>query len=180
MLKDAVLNNLDFIAHLRQTNTGRLAFEKWAESYPDAKAKRVYTRKAMSDPRKGFLGCIATKVEPKDIRECVETYDNPEYQSISLLPAPLLKQQVYEKTGDELLKPMEGMHISNLPRGLRQYIYNHPDDYNDYLRERKAELEYLKSIRRTARREQQQPPPPPGSAQAGPFRQQPPKRRQVA
>ena len=44
-------------------------------------------------------------------------------------------------------------HLSNLPAGLRAYIKLHPADYEDYLEERKAELEFLKNVRRNARRE---------------------------
>ena len=65
------------------------AFQKYQANYarmvdPVNKAKRVAVRKAMSDPRRGYAGCIATKVKPRDIKHCVDNYDRPEYSGIEL------------------------------------------------------------------------------------------------
>ncbi len=53
-----------------------------------------------------------------------------------------------------MLQPHQGVHISDLPRGLKAYIRNNPLQYMDYLDELKAQAEYLKSVGRGVREEQ--------------------------
>ena len=161
MLKQLVAETDAYANSIRDADLGQQAFRKYQLNYermvdPANKAKRVAVRKAMSDPRKGYLGCIATKVKPRDIKECVQNYDRDEYKGIEIVPVPALKQSVYEKTGAVVLAPPAGKkgHISYLPKGLRKYALQHPHEYDDYLEERRAELEYLRALRRNATAEQ--------------------------
>ena len=103
---------------------------------------------------------MASKLELSDFKECAENYNRPEYQSLTLVPSAALKQSAFLKSNNPLLAPSKKeAHISYLPKGLRAYIYAHPSDYEDYLEERKAEVEYLKSVRRIVqpRREERLP-----------------------
>ena len=50
-----------------------------------------------------------------------------------------------------VLAPRAGTHISQLPKGLKAYIYANPESYQDYLEERRAELDYLRAMGRNAR-----------------------------
>jgi hypothetical protein len=110
----------------------------------------------MAEPRRGFLGCVATKITPAEYKECTEEYDNPEYQNLSLVPSGALKQSVYEKTGSPVLAPRPNTHISNLPRGLRSYIRQHPEEYSDYLEELKAQTEYMRNVGRNVSKEERE------------------------
>lgn len=160
-LKQILLRNEAFVEQFRNSANGRAAFEKYRTNYirmtnPAAKAKRVAARKAMAEPRRGFLGCLATKVEPRDFKDCVDHFDRPEYQDIKLVPSNALRVSAFRKTANPALVPSPHHmgHVSNLPAGLRAYIKLHPADYEDYLEERKAKLEFLKNVRRNARREE--------------------------
>lgn len=164
-MKDALVAQPAFVVQLRQSALGQQAYARYVANYqrmtePAAKAKRVQVRRAMAGPRRGFIGCVASKLEPSDFKDCAENYDRPEYQSLALVPSAALKQSAFLKSNNPLLAPSKKeAHISYLPKGLRAYIYAHPSEYEDYLDERKAEVEYLKSVRRNAqpRREESLP-----------------------
>ncbi len=160
-LKDAVLEEPEFIEHLRNSQLGQEAYQKYVTTYlritsPAVKAKSKEVRAQMVEPRNGFLGCIAAKTDPKIFNECVETYDNPEFQSISLVPRAALKQSVYKKTGNMALAPRPGTHISSLPQGLKSYIRAHPSQYTQYLDELKAQAEYLRTLHHGVQAEQRE------------------------
>lgn len=161
-IKERVANDNEFIERFRRSAEGARAFQKYLESYarltnPETKAKRAQVRKLMAEPRRGFIGCVATKLEPTDFKDCVDNYDRDEYQAISLVPSAALKDSAYHKTGESLLapRPNQRQHISYLPTGLRAYMLSHPDQYESYITERKAELKLLKAVRRNARYEQE-------------------------
>ena len=160
-LKEALATDATFMARFRQSALGRQALDKYDRNYarmtnPQVVEKSRTVRSAMSEPRRGFLGCIATKVSPGDIKSCAQNYFEPEYQSLQLVPRSGLKQSVYEHTGNPALAPSAKSHISYLPTGLKRYISQNPDEYVGYIREKKAEIEYLKSVKKNAKREQAQ------------------------
>ena len=167
-IKDRAALNDDFMQRFRHSPEGTLAFQKYMQSYerltkPESKIKGIQVRKLMSEPRHGFMGCIATKVEPSDFKDCVRNYDKEEYQDIDLVPSRALKQSVYSKTDNQLLAPNPKVtnHISYLPRGLRAYMLANPVSYQEYIKERKAELKLLKRVKKNFHKEQhegQQPP----------------------
>ena len=158
-LKDAMLQNPDFTAQLRNSQLGAQVYQKYLASYqritaPETRAKSQQVRHEMVEPRRGFAGCLATKIDPEVFKECAESYDNPEYQNIPLVPKAALKQSVYRKTGNEVLAAKPGAHISALPRGLKAYIRANPLQYMDYLDELQAQAAYLKSVGRGVHEEQ--------------------------
>ena len=108
----------------------------------------------MAGPRKGFQACVATKLNPKDFEECVRDFDNEKYKGIELIPHDALKLSVYDKTKNPALAAITTRSgISSLPRGLKNWIKQHPADYSDYLEERQSELEFLRALRRSSWRE---------------------------
>src|SRR3989338_493754 len=152
-LKENLQRDSDFMNRLRNSNVGAEAFEKYADNAqritnPELRAKALSVRSLTRPARIGYQGCIATRVEPRDIEYCTENYDNPEYQKISLFPCEKLKSKVYERTQNMALAPRPKQHISDLPRGLRAYIYKHPEQYRQYIEEKKAEIRYLKAVKR--------------------------------
>jgi hypothetical protein len=160
-LKDAVLQNQDFANALRGSQLGFQAYQKYMANYqritaPEVRAKSQQVRREMLEPRRGFVGCVAAKTDPKVFKECAETYNNPEYQSLDLVPSAALKQSAFNKTGSVVLAPKQGVRISDLPHGLKAYIRNHPQQYVDYLEEIRAQAEYLKSLGRNVNEEQRQ------------------------
>ena len=160
-LKNAALSEPQFIENVRTSQLGRDAFQKYAANFaritaPEVRAKSLEVRAQMAAPRKGFLGCVATKIDPKVYKECALSYDRPEYQGIGLVPSAALKQSVYAKTGNQALQARPGTHISDLPRGLKAYIRANPLAYMDYLDELRAQAEYLKSLGRGVHEEQRQ------------------------
>jgi hypothetical protein len=164
-LKSVLANDREFITNLRRSPAGQTAFDKYRQTSqrllnPAMREKRAQVRSAMAGPRRGIVGCLATKVEPSDYQECVNTYDNPEYQDISIVPYQALRQSAYQKTKNPLLAPAKSAtHISQLPHGLRSYIRQHPSEYESYLQERKAELKLLKSVKKNIAREEARPIP---------------------
>jgi hypothetical protein len=157
-LKNALQSNPNITLQLRNSPLGAQAYQKYVANYqritaPDVRAKSQQVRREMVEPRRGFAGCIATKIDPNVYKECAESYDNPEYQSVSIIPSAALKQSVYRKTGNQVLAS-KATHISDLPRGLRAYIRDHPLQYQDYLEELHAQGAYLKSVSRGVHEEQ--------------------------
>ncbi len=76
---------------------------------PEVRAKSQQVQREMLKPRCGFVGCVATKTDPKVFKECAETYNNPEYQSLDLVPSAALKQSAFNKTGSVVLAPKQGV-----------------------------------------------------------------------
>ena len=155
-IKGVLANDPGFVSELRNSAAGQNAYQKYRANYmrmvnPAMQQKRLNVCKAMVEPNRGFRGCIATKVDPQDYQTCTQEYDNPEYQDIELIPYRALKQCVYTKTGNELLAPSKG-RINMLPKGLRAYYLQHPDDYTSYIQEHKQELKLLKTVKKNARR----------------------------
>ncbi len=101
-LKTAALQEPQFLENLRRSEVGQQAYQKYATNFmritaPEVRAKSQEVRAQMAQPRKGFMGCVATKVDPKVFRECADSYDRPEYQNIALVPSAALKQRPFGK-----------------------------------------------------------------------------------
>lgn len=116
----------------------------------------------MKDAKHKYVGCIATKVDPDVYEECLYEYDNPiaKYEQYGIVPYNALRNREYENElakGNQnragVLKLPENAKISQLPRGIRQFIDNHPDDFEDYLQEIKAESKYLDTIKKVMKKE---------------------------
>ena len=92
----------------------------------------------------------------------MDEYNNPteNYEKISIVPYNALRQKQYEnelELGNSqragVLKLSEKSKISYLPKGLRQYIDANPQKFDNYLREVKAEGEYLDAVKQAMRNE---------------------------
>jgi hypothetical protein len=118
------------------------------------RGRALAVRKVMTAPRRRYQGCLATRLKPADYENCLDNYDNEEFDSIGLVPSRALQQRVYDR-GDvttrgilqETLSRKTGT-ISDIPSGYRQYINKHPDEFKDYFEQRRHEFGLLKAVLR--------------------------------
>ena len=114
--------------------------------------------KVLSLPKKQYKGCLSTKLKVKDYEECLGQYDDPDqhYEKYStMIPNNAIRNREYHKAvvlNDHaragILKLPDNITIRDLPAGIRLYMKSHPEQYRDYMKELKAEREYLKAIER--------------------------------
>lgn len=141
-----------FGTRIRQSPFGIVAFDQYKAAVerlrdPSNKEKSSQAKKATAHARKGFMGCIATKVKPADFKHCSQHFDQPDYQ-FDIVPAAV-RQNALFKAGLTDKQP-DPRHISYLPLGLRQYIAKNPLLFEDYLEERQSEVKFLQAVRRNA------------------------------
>ena len=94
------------------------------------------------------------KLQPEDFRDCYDSYNNPKYDNMKLVPHGL-KKHVFNTTSDEELRTAlrpsilnNSNSFSDLPSGLRGYIRSNPSEFASYVEERKQELRLLRSVLR--------------------------------
>jgi hypothetical protein len=146
--------NNDGPLQARFEKDGREYFRKKAEE----KEKRKDLSKQMSLPKKQYKGCVATRLQPTDYEYCNDNYDdqNAHYERYgSIIPQDALRQKEYYKAmarndvpAQNTLRLNPDVTIRELPRGIRLIMKENPEEFSDYLREIKAEREYLKAIQR--------------------------------
>jgi len=115
----------------------------------------------MRGAKKKYLGCLATRIHPEVYEDCLEDYNDPDehYEQYGIIPSAIRKQQMdYELSSNHpqraaVLKLPDNAKISYLPKGIRKFIDAHPDDFQDYLREIKAEGKYLDAIKKAMKNE---------------------------
>jgi len=117
-----------FGQYVKQSQFGKQAIERYNENVarlrdPAVKEKSLQARRASANAKKGFLGCIATKVKPNDFSYCSENFDNPDYQ-FDIVPS-IVRQNALIKAGLSD-KSQDPRHISYLPIGLKQYMAKKP------------------------------------------------------
>jgi hypothetical protein len=147
----------DFVDSIKNDALGHQAWEKYKQAVqrmrdPTMIQRRNAVRQGMTQPRRRYLGCLASKLEPDDYKGCLDNYDDEKYERLKLVPSGL-KQRVYQNTTDEALRTALGRTIHNpkssfsdLPTGLRRYIKLHPTEFKNYFDERKYELKLIKSV----------------------------------
>jgi hypothetical protein len=167
MMKQSLATNQDFMTALKQHEVGKQAFQKYQESVarfrdPTLRARSKLVRQKMSEPRQRYMGCLATKITPEDYRECYNSYDNPKYDNMKLVPQGL-KKHVFNTTTDDVLREALRPSVTNpqnsfsdLPSGLRSYIRSNPSEFASYVEERKQELRLLRSALRNMPIEEKQ------------------------
>ncbi len=158
-VKQHLSSNQEFITFLKNSDLGKQAFEQYQKSVaklrdPRMKARAQVVRKGMSQPRARFKGCLATKIDMADYTTCLNDYNDPKYDNMTLVPSGL-KKHVFETTTDERLKEAlrpsvlnPNNSFSDLPSGLRRYIRANPREFASYVEERKQELRLLRSVLR--------------------------------
>jgi len=158
-IQEAILADGQATGIFAQSDLAEESYRRYLQAYkhlqdPASKAKGAEVRKLLKEPKKQYLGCIATKISPNDYRYCVDHYDeDPDWAGIEIVP-PALKQSVFAKTGHEHLRPKvdkrtgEPKLLSTLPRGLMAYYFKHPDHFVEYLNELRAKVQYLTALKR--------------------------------
>jgi hypothetical protein len=147
----------EFVDSIRNDVLGHQAWEKYKQAVQRMRdltmvQRRNAVRKGMTQPRRRYLGCLASKLEPDDYKGCLDTYDDEKYERLQLVPSGL-KQRVYYSTSNPTLRAALAPTITNpktsfsdLPTGLRRYIKLHPTEFKNYFDERKYELKLIKSV----------------------------------
>ena len=150
-MKQKLAVNQQFIAALKQNQLGQQAWAKYETSRarfrdPQLRARSKLVRQKLTQPRRRYIGCLATKLDPEDYRDCYTAYNDPKYDNMKLVPQGL-KKHIYNTTDDTELKNAlmpsvmnEKNSFSDLPSGLRRYIRSNPTEFANYVQERKQEL----------------------------------------
>ena len=109
------------------------------------------SRKVMTEPRRRYKRCLATRLKESDYTHCLDNYDDEAYDKIDLIP-PSLTQRVYNQ-GDATTKQVLEHKLtrktgtfSDLPTGLRSYISRNPDQFREYYQIRANEVGLLKAV----------------------------------
>ena len=158
-IKRYLTQDNEFMEGLRAHDLGANALEKYTEAADRLRnvskaerERRAQVRKGLTQPRKRFKGCLATKIEKEDYQECLDNYDSEEYQNISLVPSALV-DRVYHNTQDDALKQALEKTVrsrshrpSDLPSGLRYYMKTHPSEFKTYYEERRHEMGLMRAI----------------------------------
>ena len=161
-LKDAWARNDSFVGAVRTSPLGSTAFQRYATAASRlqglARDRGQEVRKVMAEPRRRYLGCLATKIQPEEYQACLDEYDYPAFDKIKLVP-PSLKSRVYERTSDAhtrtvLAPSVSGKSFSDLPSGIRHYIVSNPSQFKAYFDTRRHELGMMKSVLKTLTPEQ--------------------------
>ena len=89
-VKQHLSSNQEFITFLKNSELGKQAFEQYQKSVARLKDPRYrkhvvrLVRKGMSQPRARFKGCLATKIDMADYKTCLDNYDDPKYDNMSV------------------------------------------------------------------------------------------------
>jgi hypothetical protein len=143
------------VQSLRNHAVGQEAFDKYIAAVNRLRGMdrsgAVAVRKVMTQPRRRYQGCLATRLKPQDYEHCLDNYDDEQYDNMGLVPAAL-KQRVYDK-GDvatrgilEQTLSRKGNVLSGIPAGYRNYISKNPDQFKNYFEQRRHELGLMKSV----------------------------------
>jgi hypothetical protein len=158
-MKQSLATNREFVTALKQNELGQQAFQKYQASVarfrdPALRARSKLVRQKMSQPRRRYIGCLATKLQPEDYRDCYNSYEDLKYDNMRLVPQGL-KKHVFNTTSDDTLRDAlrpsvmnPNNSFSDLPSGLRRYIRSNPSEFASYVEERKQELRLLRSVLR--------------------------------
>ena len=145
-----------FISHVYRNNYIPAIEKQNSREGIEKRALRKERSKLMRMPRRKYLGCIATRVNPDDYGYCLTEYDNPneQYEKYKMVPNNALREQVYSKAlarGDaaasRALQLPEKAKISYLPNGLQTYYRAHPARYDAYLYELGTQKKFLEAVR---------------------------------
>jgi len=157
-MKKYLASNNDFEKQFRKSALAEMAYQKYNAAADRMRnidrTRAAKVKRFMAQPRRRFLGCIATKVQPKDYEDCLDNFDNDKYDNIGMVPSAL-KQRVYDNTSNQLVKAaLEPTVVSkwysanDIPSGLKAYIGKHPSEFKNYFSERRHELGLMKAVLR--------------------------------
>lgn len=153
-VKTELLNNKSFIQQLRNSPIGAEAFNSYADNVSRLanidRSRMNLIRSEMAEPRRRFVGCLATKIKPEDYSDCLAKYDDQRYSNIKIVP-PALKSRVYQNTDNEDLKKalmptISKGRLSSLPQGLKHYITTNPSEFKQYFDDRTREMNLIHAV----------------------------------
>jgi hypothetical protein len=153
-IKTELLNNKNFIQQLRNSSVGEDAFTAYAENLSRLasidRSKMKLIRSEMAEPRRRFVGCLATKIKPEDYSDCLANYDDRKYANVKIVP-PALKTRVYQTTQNDALRnalsnTVSNGRLSSLPQGLKHYISSNPNEFRQYYEDRTREMNLIHMV----------------------------------
>jgi hypothetical protein len=151
------------ISQIRNSPIGSQACDKYLQARKRAqnmdKKKCHVVKKAMTQARNRFLGCLATRISSQIFDEVLDCFDDPKYDNIKIIPNTL-KHRVYENTTDEQLKEylepsVKELNLSNnIPPGMKGYMRKHPQEFIQQNRELQSQRKLANTILRSMKSEQ--------------------------
>jgi len=145
-------------AQIRSSPIGTEATAKYLKARKRAqsmdKIKSSAVKKAMTQARRRFLGCLATKIPTQVYDEVLDSFDQQKYDHIKIIPSTL-KHRVHENTTNEVLKEhmvnsLKYINLSNnLPSGLKSYMRRHPQEFVQQNREIQSQRKLSNMILRS-------------------------------
>jgi hypothetical protein len=154
-IKKYISINKKMVDAIRKNQIGTIAFGKYLKAVQRLqnmdRGQATEVRQVMREPRRRYLGCLATKLGPDDYEGCLDSYDNPDYDNIKLVPSRL-KQRVFENGDQATRSTLErsvtrpGVSFSDLPSGLKHYISSNPSEFKNYYEERRHEVGLMRSV----------------------------------
>jgi hypothetical protein len=156
-VKKHLASRADFVTSLREHPIGAEAFHKYTEAVNRLRSidrtQASAVRKVMTQPRRRFQGCLATRLKPSDYDHCLDNYTDEQFDNVKLVP-PGLKQRVYDR-GDVATKGIleqtltrKGNPMSDIPAGYRYYMSHNPDKFKEYFEQRRHEVGLMKAVMR--------------------------------
>jgi hypothetical protein len=154
-MKKALLRNVEFINRLRGSQLGQTAFQRYKAASDRLKGldrtSIAVARPELSQARRGFIGCVSSKVPTEVFESCLEEYEDPAYQDVSLVPTGALKQKVWVNTTDPAVKAalgpsVEGKVFSSIPQGLRHLMLSRPNEFRQLMADARIQANIVKSI----------------------------------
>jgi hypothetical protein len=140
---------------LQQSPLWTQAMEKYQRAIQkmrEAKPRALAVRKGMSQPRKQYMGCLASKLKPSDYRDCLDTYNtNPAFEKAKLVPKAL-KSRAYEQSTDRTFQDAVAPSLqklgplSYLPPGYRRLIEQNPEEFAQYYDDLKVQRQIMNAI----------------------------------
>lgn len=165
-LKGQVAENIKYDAAARRIKQSPLwgqTLQKYylaAERMRQARPRAQTVRKGMTKPRRQYLGCLASKLQPQDYKDCLETYDtNPAFEKLRLVPKQL-KAWAYDRTTDVVFREAVQGSLKNLPplsylpSGYRKYIEANPQDFAQYYEDLRTQRRIMNAILRPMKPQQ--------------------------
>lgn len=169
-LKKTIAEDPSLVNKLQNSDVFKKLYLQYVNKYNESKSEKGMQQKAdhqlatklMNKAKRQYVGCLATKIQPETYESCLSLYNDPvaQYDKYKIVPYNALKQKQYEQElavhntkNAKVLKLTDKAKISYLPKGIRQYIDSHPEEFSDYLYEIKSEAQYLDAIRKAMRNE---------------------------
>jgi hypothetical protein len=158
LLKKAILADSKLVAELKKSEifeTARCKLETAKARMSNGKQhiKAAAKKRAMTEAKELFLGCLATRIKPEDYLYALSNYRTTnEFSKIKIIPKNALQYKEYihycDLKDNDMSTLLQTAPCTNyLPPGLRSYMLRHPEEFEMFLKERDEELKFLRQMK---------------------------------